>query len=624
MLKSNFLKKLGLCVLSAALCASAFASCGKDGDGDGDNGKKIDENTNISDVTSEKVADEAAWKAAFDVTKFTNFSMKTVSKQTVAAKTLQNALTFLYTGDKAYYSVTETDENGKTQRNDVYLAKANGDFSVYGMNYVNGEKTFEDAYDKNNSGEYDYMMTGEAGTMMLTQLGEVPFAEVSYSEEKKGYIYSKDGAEAVLKIADGLFAGYAMSGESGEGESKMSMEMSAIYYNIGSTEITLPEKMTMPVAEVAMTKADFYTEVKKRETASIAAKKWGTVNVRGTQTKKGVTANVYANNAPISHGLGFSMVKLTVSEGATGVSSTNVGVFGYSVMLKNTTIFSTEEFKKVGANLQAVWVATVDGETASMKVTLNADGYLTEYEMKSETATETVEQKLTFSGYAGEYTSGKKPGGDSGKQPGDSDKKTELTKNTNFTTLKSEKVTAEGWKQAFSNSNEAYRNFTAIAYAKIGVNNIYYVQRRAEKSGFYGVAFKTDFVTDPKHDTYVYENKDGEYMERTTSGDEAYGRLRDGMPIPMLYSCFCPDFSEYFSLFTYDETSNAYVYEGDGIEANSYLWYGVGTKKYVKAELKIVNGALACVNTVDEDGRATKTSFFDFGTTDVELPEIEK
>ena len=624
MLKSNFLKKLGLCVLSAALCASAFASCGKDGDGDGDNGKKIDENTNISDVASEKVADETAWKAAFDVTKFTNFSMKTVSKQTVAAKTSQNALTFLYTGDKAYYSVTETDENGKTQRNDVYLAKANGDFSVYGVNYVNGEKTFEGAYDKNNSGKYNYMMTGEAGTMMLTQLGEVPFAEVSYSEEKKGYIYSKDGAEAVLKIADGLFAGYAMSGKSGEGESKMSMEMSAIYYNIGSTEITLPEKMTMPAAEETMTKADFYAEVKKREDASIAAKKWGTVNVSGTQTKNGVTANVSASNLPISHGLGFSMVQLTVSESETSVSSTNVGVFGYSVMQKNTVTFSTEEFKKVGANLQAVWVATEGGETASMKATLNADGYLTEYEMKSESATETVEQKLTFSGYAGEYNSGKKPGSDSGNQPGDSDKKTELTKNTNFTTLKSEKVTAEGWKQAFSDSNAAYRNFTAIAYAKIGVNNIYYVQRRAEKSGFYGVAFKTDFVTDPKHDTYVYENKDGEYMERTTSGDEAYGRLRDGMPIPMLYSCFCPDFSEYFSLFTYDETSNAYVYEGDGIEANSYLWYGVGTKKYVKAELKIVNGALACVNTVDEDGRATKTSFFDFGTTDVELPEIEK
>ncbi len=421
MLKSNFLKKLGLCVLSAALCASAFAACGKDGDGEGDNGKKIDENTNISDVTSEKVADETAWKAAFDVTKFTNFSMKTVSKQTVAAKTSQNALTFLYTGDKAYYSVTETDENGKTQRNDVYLAKANGDFSVYGMNYVNGEKTFEGAYDKNNSGEYNYMMTGEAGTMMLTQLGEVPFAEVSYSEEKKGYIYSKDGAEAVLKIADGLFAGYAMSGESGEGESKMSMEMSAIYYNIGTTSITLPEKMTMPAAEETMTKADFYAEVKKREDASIAAKKWGTVNVSGTQTKNGVTANVYANNAPISHGMGFSMVKLTVSESETSVSSTNVGVFGYSVMQKNTVTFSTEEFKKVGANLQAVWVATIDGETASMKATLNEDGYLTEYEMKSETATETVEQKLTFSGYAGEYNSGKKPGGDSDKKPGGSD-----------------------------------------------------------------------------------------------------------------------------------------------------------------------------------------------------------
>lgn len=412
MLKSNFLKKLGLCVLSAALCASAFAACGKDGDGDGDNGKKIDENTNISDVASEKVADETAWKAAFDVTKFTNFSMKTVSKQTVAAKTSQNALTFLYTGDKAYYAVSEPKDE-KIEKNEVYFSKTNDVWSAYGMVYSGGELTFEGAYDVKNHPEYDMMTSGSVGTMMLTQISsEATFDKVTYSEEKKGYIYSKDGAEVVLKIADGLFAGYAMSGESGKGESKMSMEMSAIYYNIGSTEITLPEKMTMPAAEETMTKADFYAEVKKREDASIAAKKWGTVNVSGTQTKNGVTANVYANNAPISHGMGFSMVKLTVSESETSVSSTNVGVFGYSVMQKNTVTFSTEEFKKVGANLQAVWVATEGGETDSMKATLNEDGYLTEYEMKSETATETVEQKLTFSGYAGEYTSGKKPSED--------------------------------------------------------------------------------------------------------------------------------------------------------------------------------------------------------------------
>lgn len=412
MLKSNFLKKLGLCVLSAALCASAFASCGKDGDGDGDNGKKIDENTNISDVASEKVADEAAWKAAFDVTKFTNFSMKTVSKQTVAAKTSQNALTFLYTGDKAYYAVSEPKDE-KIEKNEVYFSKTNDVWSAYGMVYSGGELTFEGAYDVKNHPEYDMMTSGSVGTMLISQISsEATFDKVTYSEEKKGYIYSKDGAEAVLKIADGLFAGYAMSGKSGEGESKMSMEMSAIYYNIGTTSITLPEKMTMPAAEETMTKADFYAEVKKREDASIAAKKWGTVNVSGTQTKNGVTANVYANNAPISHGMGFSMVKLTVSESETSVSSTNVGVFGYSVMQKNTVTFSTEEFKKVGANLQAVWIATVDGETASMKATLNEDGYLTEYEMKSESTAGTVEQKLTFSGYAGEYTSGKKPSED--------------------------------------------------------------------------------------------------------------------------------------------------------------------------------------------------------------------
>lgn len=615
MLKSNFLKKLGLCALSAALCASAFASCGKDDGGDGDDGKKIDENTNISDVVSEKVADETAWKAAFDLTKFTNFSMKTASKRTVAAKTTQDALTYLYTGDKAYYSDVETSAEGKTNRDDVYLSKSGDDFVVYGISYENGEKVYEGAYDKNNSGEYEYMMTGKTGTAQLSQIGAVSFSDVSYSEEKKGYIYSKDGSEAVLKIADGLFAGYAMSGKSGEGESEMSTEMSAIYYNIGTTEITLPEKMNKPEddagASSEITAEVFFTELKKREDASIEAKKWGTVNVSGTIVKDGVTVNVNQNNLAILHDNSIGSVNVPFEENA----KLSFAIFRYSTRKDGIPDSVTQKYEKDGANLKSTWTMTINSQTQTVKITYDADGYVIDYDYNDGFSV----RKLTFSGYAGEY----KLSDDSGKQPGGDDKKAELTKDTNFTTLESEKVTAEGWEQAFSNSNEAYKNFTAIAYTKIGVN-VYYVQKRTEKSGFYGVASKTDFVTDPKEDTYVYENENGEYMERTTSGDEAYGRLRDGMPIPMLYSCFCPDFSEYFSLFTYDETSNAYVYEGDGIEANSYLWYGVGTKKYVKAELKIVNGALACVNTVDEDGRSTKTSFFDFGTTEVELPEIEK
>ena len=60
MKSDGFFKKCGVCALSAALCVSAFASCGKD-DGKGD---KIDGNTDITAVKSEQVKDEAAWKAA--------------------------------------------------------------------------------------------------------------------------------------------------------------------------------------------------------------------------------------------------------------------------------------------------------------------------------------------------------------------------------------------------------------------------------------------------------------------------------------------------------------------------------------------------------------------------------
>lgn len=419
MKKSNFLKKLGLCALSAALCTSAFASCGKDDE----DGKKLNENTNIADVESEKVADEAAWKAAFDVSKFTNFSMISKEKDTQGGQTEESTLAYKFTGDKAYYAVSEPKEE-KTEKNEIYFSKSNDVWSAYGLVYSGGELTFEGAYDMKGHTEYDMMTSGSVGTMTISQIAEqATFDKVTYSEEKKAYLYEEDTGTAELKIVNGLFAGYSVSATLGESEAPVSMEMSTIYYDIGTTSITLPEKMTNPPAETktTMTEAEFFAELERREQASIAAKKWGTVNVSGTQTRNGVTVNVYASNLPISHGLGFSMVQLTVSEGVAAVSTTTVGVFGYSVMQNNDTNFSTKEFKKVGANLQAVWIATVNGETGSMKATLNEDGYLTEYEMKSETDTETVEQKLTFSGYAGEYNSGKKPDGDSGNQPGDSD-----------------------------------------------------------------------------------------------------------------------------------------------------------------------------------------------------------
>ena len=409
-------------------------------------------------MESEKVSDEAAWKAAIDVTKFTNFSMKTASKRTEAAKTTQDALTYLYTGDKAYYSDVETDAEGKTNRDDVYLAKSGNDYSVYGISYENGEKVYEGAYDKNNTNQYEYMMTGAVGTSFLSQLSQIPFSKISYSEEKKGYVYAEEGqGEAVLKVVNGLFAGYVSESTFTSGEETVVMEMSAVYYNIGTTQITLPEKMNKPEDDAGesaeITAEVFFTELKKREDASIAAKKWGTVNVAGTIVKDGVSVNVNQTNLAIRHEQEGSSVSVSYDANST----VGIAVFHYTALKNGIPSSATQKYEKDGANLKSTWIVTMGNQTQTIKVTYDADGYVIDYDYDDGSRV----QKLTLSGYAGEY----KLSDDSGKQPGGD------------ATPADKEITVDDFLDKIASLQEK-----AVAYTKVTVNTASETYENAEIS----------------------------------------------------------------------------------------------------------------------------------------------
>ena len=247
MKSGGFFKKFGVCALSAALCVSAFSACGKT-DGKGD---KIDGNTDIAAVKSEQVKDEAAWKAAFDVSKFTNFSMKEEDKSTKAGVTTEGRIVYKFVGNKAYYSTYQKKSTDENEQHDIFFAKTNEVWAAYGINYKNGAKISESAYDMENHSEYEYIVSGEMGITPVSQLGQtVAFEKVTYDETAKGYLYEVEGqGTATIKIANGLFAGYIMKTESDEGDEKVVMETKASYYDIGSTSISLPEKMGKPAED---------------------------------------------------------------------------------------------------------------------------------------------------------------------------------------------------------------------------------------------------------------------------------------------------------------------------------------------------------------------------------------
>lgn len=654
MKSGGFFKKFGVCALSAALCVSAFSACGKT-DGKGD---KIDGNTDIAAVKSEQVKDEAAWKAAFDVSKFTNFSMKEEDKSTKAGVTTEGRIVYKFVGNKAYYSTYQKKSTDENEQHDIFFAKTNEVWAAYGINYKNGAKISESAYDMENHSEYEYIVSGEMGITPVSQLGQtVAFEKVTYDETAKGYLYEVEGqGTATIKIANGLFAGYIMKTESDEGDEKVVMETKASYYDIGSTSISLPEKMGKPAED----KKD---EGKKDDEKKDEDKKPGVVLTADTDFealksekvdeagwKKAFdyasyknftsytayrTTNSYAVQKATEAG-GFLKIgsyelycyigadgEYKMSDGKTERTCASVFIrndipitMNYSCMCpdfsNNFWNFSYNESSGVyeyegGLKTNAYFAEGNYSTYSSVRLKI-VNGLLAYIDVKNDGE---PDNRKTTKFYDFGTTVVELPEFDE-KKPG-----VVLTADTNFEALESEKVDAAGWAKAFNPAS--YSNFTALAY--YDSINIYLVQKSTGTSGFFGEKDTHD------EDMYLYKNADGKYMGMSGGQVAEWPEgiyMRDGMPVLLNYSCMCPNFAKFFAEFTYDETKKSYVYAGKGIRTNDYFLTGGDYADYVKVELKIVNGLVAYVSVEDSSGNKENTKFYDFGTTAITLPAIGK
>ena len=654
MKSGGFFKKFGVCALSAALCVSAFSACGKT-DGKGD---KIDGNTDIAAVKSEQVKDEAAWKAAFDVSKFTNFSMKEEDKSTQADVTQEGRLVYKFVGDKAYYSTYQKKSADENEQHDIFFAKTNEVWAAYGINYKNGAKISESAYDMENHSEYEYIVSGEMGIAPVSQLAQtVAFDKVTYDETAKGYLYEVEGqGTATIKIANGLFAGYIMKTESGEGDKKVVTEVKASYYDIGSTSISLPEKMGKPAED----KKD---EDKKDDEKKDDDKKPGVVltadtdfealkseKVDETGWKKAFdyasyknftsytayrTTNSYAVQKATEAG-GFLKIgsyelycyigadgEYKMSDGETERTCASVFIrndipitMNYSCMCpdfsNNFWNFSYNESSGVyeyegGLKTNAYFAEGNYSTYSSVRLKI-VNGLLAYIDVKNDGE---PDNRKTTKFYDFGTTVVELPEFDE-KKPG-----VVLTADTNFEALESEKVDAAGWAKTFNPAS--YSNFTALAY--YNSINIYLVQKSTGTSGFFGEKDTHD------EDMYLYTSADGKYMGMAGGQVAEWPEgiyMRDGMPVLLNYSCLCPNFAKFFAEFTYDETKKSYVYAGKGIRTNDYFLTGGDYADYVKVELKIVNGLVAYVSVEDSSGNKENTKFYDFGTTAITLPAIGK
>ena len=657
MKSGGFFKKFGVCALSAALCVSAFSACGET-DGKGD---KIDGDTDIAAVKSEQVKDEAAWKAAFDVSKFTNFSMKEEDKSTQAGVTQEGRLVYKFVGDKAYYSTYQKKSTDENEQHDIFFAKTNEVWAAYGINYKNGAKISESAYDMENHSEYEYIVSGEMGIAPVSQLAQtVAFDKVTYDETAKGYLYEVEGqGTATIKIANGLFAGYIMKTESGEGDKKVVTEVKASYYDIGSTSISLPEKMGKPAED----KKD---EDKKDDEKKDDDKKPGVVltadtdfealkseKVDETGWRKAFnyasyknftsytayrTTNSYAVQKATESG-GFLKIgsyelycyigadgAYKMSDGKTEMKCASVFIrndipitMNYSCMCPDFSNyfwnFSYNESRGVyeykGGLKTNAYFAEGNYSTYSsvqLKIVNGLLAYI-DVEDNGERNNRKTTKFYDFGTTVVELPEIKK---DDEKKPG-----VVLTADTNFEALESEKVDAAGWAKAFNPAS--YNNFTALAY--YDSIKIYLVQKSTGTSGFFGEKDTHD------EDMYLYKNADGKYMGMSGGQVAEWPEgiyMRDGMPVLLNYSCLCPNFAKFFAEFTYDETKKSYVYAGKGIHTNDYFLTGGTSVDYVKVELKIVNGLVAYVSVEDSNGNKENTKFYDFGTTAITLPAIGK
>lgn len=155
-----------------------------------------------------------------------------------------------------------------------------------------------------------------------------------------------------------------------------------------------------------MTKEEFFAELEKREEVSIAAKKWDTVNVKGTITKKGVSVNVNMQNAKIHHSeevynaKDLSYVDIVYDDGAIGDVLDGIFIFRLTVLKEVLDDKYSVKFEKIDTQLKLT--SNTEGECG--ETIIGNDGYITYCNSTYIIGDDLVEVELSLSGFSGKYS----------------------------------------------------------------------------------------------------------------------------------------------------------------------------------------------------------------------------
>ena len=149
-----------------------------------------------------------------------------------------------------------------------------------------------------------------------------------------------------------------------------------------------------------LTSAEFFAELKKRENASIADKKWEKVDVFITTVIDGVTETYNVVGDKIIHMANTaSVIKFDMSG-----SAETFPIFGLSTYDGKITQLRAEKYEKIGNILKCMWDSydSHDGFSETVECTFDADGYLTEYSLTYTGEDFVTKANARYSNYSGE------------------------------------------------------------------------------------------------------------------------------------------------------------------------------------------------------------------------------
>lgn len=252
-------KKILSLMLASAIAASAFGMVACGGNDDGND--EITPNTNPDTIKSEQVADEAAWKAAFDYTDITSFSAKSVMRREENGKVyVQGESTLKKTSDKYGIDGTYTSRKYDDETGDYVIE--NGEWVLE----TRPQKSFGAVIDGKNY-EYEYNDTEKAWYREETENDVMQYAGLNFKERKDAYngfakFKFENGAYTAsfeedsdnenisyvetytIKIKNGkiVYFGYVneySDTDEDEPETKTA-ESSIIVFDVGKTTVSLP------------------------------------------------------------------------------------------------------------------------------------------------------------------------------------------------------------------------------------------------------------------------------------------------------------------------------------------------------------------------------------------------